>query len=118
YLFYFPTRRSSDLIWVAILLVIGSLGLGFLRYKDAGHHLEGRRLTVRYRGFSRMTMCFYQKRIQAFEERQHKLQKIQRLGTMKLSIIGIGGTGRHYRIKHMDEAEVDQLADWYSYRKE
>src|SRR5699024_11394271 len=87
---------SSDLwffpqfIWAAILLVFGSLGLGFLRYKDAGHHLEGQRLTVRYRGFSRMTMRFYQKRVQAFEKRQHKLQRIQRLGTMKLSIIGIG----------------------------
>src|SRR5699024_11455579 len=96
-------------IWVAILLVFGSLGLGFLRYKDAGHHLEGQRLTVRYRGFSRMTRRFYQKRVQASEKRQHKLQKIQRLGTMKLSIIGIGGTDRHYRIKHIDEREDNKI---------
>ncbi|PAV30706.1 hypothetical protein CIL05_06285 [Virgibacillus profundi] len=103
-------------IWIPIVFFIGALFLGFLRFKDAGYDVEGKRLLLSYRTVSKMTMIIYHKRIQAFEKKQHKIQKAQELATMKLSIIaGLGG--KHYTVKDMEERDVDLLSDWYSYRK-
>ncbi|UJL47040.1 PH domain-containing protein [Virgibacillus sp. NKC19-16] len=103
--------------WVIIILLIGGLYLGFLRYRAGGYYLKENRLMVRYRVLSKTTMLMYHKRIQAFEKTQHKIQKAKKLATLKLSIIGKLGTGKHYTIKELDEADLDQLSDWYSYRK-
>ncbi|WP_373895140.1 PH domain-containing protein [Virgibacillus sp. CBA3643] len=103
--------------WVLILLLIGAFGLGFLRYRAGGYYLKGNRLMVRYRVLSKRTMLMYHKRIQAFEKTQHKIQKAQGLATLKLSIIGKLGAGKHYTIKELNETDLDQLSDWYSYRK-
>lgn len=102
--------------WIPIILVIGSLYLGFLRYRAGGYYLEDNHLIIRYRGFSKMTMVIYHNRIQSFETTQHKIQKFQKLATMKLSIIGKLGAGRHYTIKDLDEVDADKLMNWYSYR--
>ncbi|HLR67318.1 PH domain-containing protein [Virgibacillus alimentarius] len=105
-------------VWVAVVLLALSLLLGFLRYRDGGYRLEGKCLTIRYRGISRRTVSMYQKRIQSLEKKQHKIQKIQKLATMKLSIIGTGGSGRHYALEHMDNEQANRLAGWYSFRNE
>lgn len=103
-------------VWAAVMLLLVSLGWGFLRYKDAGYHVAGKCLTFRRRRIGRETIRVYKKRIQAFEKRQHKVQQLQTLATTELSIIGAGGTGKHFEVKHMAEEQTDQLADWYSFR--
>ncbi|MBY7142382.1 PH domain-containing protein [Virgibacillus sp. NKC19-3] len=103
--------------WLVILLLIAAFGLGFLRYRASGYDVKGNRLMVRYRTFSKMTMLMYHKRIQAFEKKQHKIQKSQSLATLKLSIIGKLGVGKHYSLKELNADDLDLLSDWYSYRE-
>lgn len=102
--------------WVAVILLLVSFGWGLLRYKDAGYHITGKCLAFRHRGIGRETIRVYKKRIQAFETRQHMVQQLQTLTTMEVSIIGTGGSGKHFKIKHMEEEQTNQLADWYSFR--
>lgn len=110
--YFFP-----QFIWAAAILLAASAYIGFLRYKDGGYHLDGDRLTIQYRTFSKFTVIMYHKRIQAFEKKQHKLQKVQQLASIKLSIMGSMGLGSHYKIRQFAESDIDELADWYSYRK-
>lgn len=102
--------------WVLIVLLVASLCLGILRHQDGGYHIDHKKLIVRYRQLSRVTMIIYQHRLQAFEKKQHKLQAIQKLATMRLSITGMLGIGTHYQLKDLDVEDVDRLGDWYSHR--
>ncbi|GAA0431598.1 PH domain-containing protein [Lentibacillus halophilus] len=103
-------------IWVPILLLAGSMGLGIWRHMDGGFRLDGDHVIIRHRSFSRNTVMMHHKRIQAFEKKQHKIQGSQQLATMRLSIIGTMGTGTHFAIKDLEESLTDKLADWYSRR--
>lgn len=103
--------------WVSIMVFLGGMYLGFLRHKDGGFRQEGKRLTIQYRLFSKNTLIMYHKRIQALERKQHMVQASQKLGTMKLSIIGKLGMGTHFTIRELEEAQTNQIAEWYSYRK-
>ncbi len=109
--FIFP-----QLIWVPVFLLAVSLYLGILRHKDGGFQQDGKQLTIRFRTFSRNTIIMYHKRIQAFEKKQHRVHVKTGLATMRLSIIGKMGMGKHFTIKELEESHTDQLADWYSYR--
>lgn len=102
--------------WVAAILLIASLYLGFLRHRDGGFNREGKQLTVRYRIMSRNTIILHHKRLQAFEKKQHKVHASQKLATIKLSIIGKMGAGTHFTLKELEESNVNRLGDWYSYR--
>ncbi len=104
--------------WAVLILIAVFLFLGYLQYKDAGFRVEGKRLSIRHRTFGRMTVNIYHRRMQAFEKKQHKLQKLQRLASMKVSIISKFGAGKHYKLTQLEEEDVDSLGDWYSYRKE
>ncbi|MFD1448403.1 PH domain-containing protein [Oceanobacillus profundus] len=103
--------------WLAVIVLLVTFLLGFMRYQDGGFSVEPERVIIRFRGFSRKTMLLYHKRIQAFEKKQHPFQKREGLATMKLSILGKNGTGKHYRLKELEEEHVDKLGDWYSYRE-
>ncbi|TFJ92065.1 PH domain-containing protein [Lentibacillus salicampi] len=105
-------------IWAPLVLLAGSVFLGWLRHKDGGFRVQGRRLTIRHRLFSRNTIMIFHKRIQAFEEKQHKVQKLQRLETMRLSIVGTMGAGTHFTMKDLEESHTDELSDWYSHRSQ
>lgn len=110
--YFFP-----QLTLIPAVLLILSLFLGYLRYKDGGYHIENKRLMIRYRLFSKVTMMMYQKRIQSMEKRKHKIQAIQQLATNKISLIGSLGIGTHYTLKDLQDEDANQLLDWYSYRK-
>ncbi|HLR74126.1 MAG TPA: PH domain-containing protein [Virgibacillus sp.] len=102
--------------WILIVLLVASLCLGILRHQDGGYHIDHKKLIVRYRHLSRVTMIIYQHRLQAFEKKQHKLQATQKLATMRLSITGMLGIGTHYQLKDLDVEDVDRLGDWYSHQ--
>ncbi|MFD1038371.1 PH domain-containing protein [Virgibacillus byunsanensis] len=102
--------------WVPIVLVAGSLYLGFLRHNAGGYQLDGDRLMIRYRVLNKITMIMYHKRIQAFEKSQHMVHRSQKLASMQISIIGKFGVGKHYKLRELEEKDVDYLSDWYSYR--
>lgn len=110
--YFFP-----GFIWIPLFLLFISVFFGILRYKNNGYDLEGERLTICYRMISKMTIIMYHNRIQAFEKSQHKIQSMQALTSIQVSIIGSLGNGTHYTIKDLEEEDANQLADWYSYRK-
>ncbi|WP_163971720.1 PH domain-containing protein [Oceanobacillus halotolerans] len=103
--------------WIPLLLLLVSIGLGWLRHHDSGYRINGDQLTIRYRAVNRITMMLFHKRIQAFEKTQHKIQKTQSLATLQFSIIGKLGVGKHYKIKDLEEETVNDLSEWYSLRE-
>lgn len=107
--YFFP-----KFILMSIVLIVASIFLGLLRYKDAGYRLGKNRLTIVYRQLlSKTTMIIYKKRIQSFERKQHIIQKMDDLATMHIAIIGVLGLGTHYNIKDMDTEDIYVIANWY-----
>ncbi|WP_174615744.1 PH domain-containing protein [Virgibacillus ihumii] len=104
-------------IWLPLIVLAVSTYLGILRHKDGGFRRDEEKLTVRHRIFSRNTITMYHKRVQAFEKKQHRVHVKQRLANVQLSIIGKMGMGKHFTVKELDESDVNQIADWYSYRE-
>ncbi|GAA0610662.1 PH domain-containing protein [Virgibacillus siamensis] len=104
-------------IWLPLIVLAGSAYLGILRHKDGGFRQDDKKLTVRYRFLSRNTITMYHKRVQAFEKKQHRVHVHQRLANVRLSIIGKMGMGKHFTVKELEESDVNQIADWYSYRE-
>ena len=109
---YFLTKFS----WILIFLLIASLFIGSLRHHDGSYAITGKQLTVTYRrAFHKMTVIVYHKRIQSVEEKQHIIQACNNVATLKFSIIGMLGSGTHIVLKDLAEADLEQIADWYSY---
>ncbi len=103
-------------LWTVIVFLILGLYLGYLRYSDGGFLIQEKRLMIRCRTFSRITVVLFHKRIQAYEKKQHIAHRKQNLANFKLSIIGKYGSGKHYQLKEVKDVQADSLADWFSYR--
>ncbi|MGF7016112.1 PH domain-containing protein [Ornithinibacillus bavariensis] len=110
--FVFP-----HLSWIPLILLAVCVGLSLLQHKDAGYLINGQKLLIRYRNINKVTMVLHHKRIQAFNKKQNWFHRKENLARLKLSIIGKMGLGKHYTIKELDVTDVDDLSDWYSYRK-
>lgn len=110
--YFFPS-----LIWIPLVFIAISLGFGWLQHKDGGYAIDGKRITFRRRVINKVTVRTYHSRIQSLEKKQHKVQRMQHLATTELSLIGSGGLGTHYSLKHLEEEDANKIADWYSYRK-
>ncbi len=110
------TYMIPSLLWLSILLLAASMYVGYLQHKDGGYQLTGERITIQYRTLSKVTMRIHRKRIQAFELKQHKIHMMERLATVKLSIIGILGVGNHFKLKELEKDDARHLAHWYSFR--
>lgn len=106
-LFFIP-----QFIWAPLVVLLVSLGMGLLRYKDAGFRINQDQLTIRYRILNRTTVILFHKRIQSFERKQHIFQQRATVATVKASIVSRPG----YKIKDLATRDVMDLADWYSYR--
>lgn len=98
--------------WVALMLLALMLLRGWMSYRDAGFYIDGKRLFLRYRVLKRVTVLLYNKRVQAFEKKQHVFQRKDNLASMRLSIISNAG-GKHYHIKDLEEEKVHSLSDLY-----
>jgi len=107
-LYFFPKYS-----WIPFIFVAISLWFGWLRYKDGGYIIEGKRLTLRSRLFNKTTMMIYHKRIQAFEKYQHKLQRMQQISSIETPLLG-AMLGKY---KHLNDEDANKIADWFSYRK-
>lgn len=110
--YFFPSFS-----WIPLLLILISLGFGWLQHKDGGYAIEGKKIAIRRRTVSKVTVRTYHRRIQSLEKKQHKLQAYQKLATLELSLIGLGGLGTHYSLRHLEDEDANKIADWYSYRK-
>lgn len=109
--YFFPSFS-----WTLLVLIGIGLGIGWLQHQDGGYAIKGKRMTLRRRRIGIVTVMTCKQRIQSLEKRQHKIQASQRLATIELSLIGSGGFGTHYSLKHLEEEDANKIADWYSYR--
>lgn len=104
-------------LWFAIFLFICSFMFGIWQHRDGGYHIDHKRITLRRRTLNKVTIVTHHRRIQSFKMRQHKLQQMNKLATVHISLIGSFGLGTHYSLKHVAEEDAFTLAQWYSYRK-
>lgn len=101
--------------WLVIVLLVISLWIGYLRHRDGGYCIRGKQLTLRMRRlFEKETVTMYRRRVQAMEKKQHRLQQYDRIATVKMSLIGSDGLGTHFKLKHLEEEDVDKIGDWFS----
>ncbi|MEI3605342.1 PH domain-containing protein [Pseudogracilibacillus sp. SE30717A] len=112
-LYFFPSFS-----WIPLCFIILSLALGWMQHKDGGYMIDGKRITLQHRNLNKVTIMTYHRRIQSLQKRQHKIQMYQRIASTKISLIGMGGLGTHYSLKHVEEEDANKIADWYSYRKQ
>jgi len=102
-------------IWIPLVFLIIALSFGWLQFRSAGSHISKQQLTLQHWSFTKEILLLKQRRIQAYEKKQHFLHRKQRLATLKVSILN-NFVGRHYVITELSQEVVDQIADWYSSR--
>lgn len=108
--YFFPSY-----CWIILIFIALSLGHGWLRHRDGAYAIRDKRLTLRMRHvFEKETVMMYQRRVQAMEKKQHRFQQSDEIATVKISLIGSDGLGTHYRLKHIEETDVDEMANWFS----
>ncbi|WP_232827955.1 PH domain-containing protein [Paraliobacillus sp. X-1268] len=106
-----------DWIWIPLIVLALSILLGILTHRTTGFKLTESMLTLQMRQLSKETIMLKQKRIQAFEKKQHILHRKQGLATLKGSILN-NFFGRDYILAELEEEDVDRIADWYSYNND
>lgn len=104
--------------WVSLILLFFTLSLALLQYKDLGYAANDDYFVFQKRRLQKVFMMTARRRIQSFEKSEHKLQRIQRVATIQLSLIGMQGLGTHYSLEHIANDDANELASWYSYRTE
>ncbi len=80
------------------LFAIAGLAFGLLRHRDAGWALDGARVTVRSRAFSRVTLVARTARLQAEELRVTPFQARADLATLGIAV----ARGRRAHVAHLD----------------
>lgn len=109
--YFFPTFS-----WIPGVFVLLSLGLGWLKFTETGYRIDGNRIMLRnWHLLTRSSTIFYRRRVQAYEQRQHKLQQIERIATADFSIISLGAQAV---IRHLDKEDAHRIGDWHSRRKD
>lgn len=111
-IYFFPSYS-----WIPIVLLVISLWFGWLQHKDGGYYMDGKQFVLRRRSVSKVTISTFHHRIQALEKKQHIIQSKQNLATAEISLLGIGGLGSHYTLRHLENEDANKIGDWYSYRK-
>lgn len=104
------------LLLVPIVITVLSITYGYFQYKDVGYYSNNQYFVFQIRRLQKTLVITNKNRIQALEKKQHKLQALQNLATLRISLIGSAGLGTHYKLKHVDDEEANKVADWYSYR--
>lgn len=108
----------QNYVWVVFGLIAICFWNGWVRHRDSGYQLDDRTVTLHIRRvFEQETVMMFHRRIQAMEKKQHRLQQWENIATMELSLIGSDGLGTHYSLRHLQEADVDIIGDWYSREK-
>src|SRR5699024_9460082 len=64
--YFYPTFS-----WIPIILILISLWFGWLKHKDGGYYMEGKRLVLRKRRMNKVMITTYHHRIQSLEKNQH-----------------------------------------------
>lgn len=116
-LFVFAYVYFESALIIFLILLILSVLLAYFRYKDAYYAYDDQHFVFESRTLNKRQIHFLKTRLQCIEVKQNKLQKQAKLVTIKLSLLGTLGLGTHFYLKHYDEEEVLQLANWFRQKK-
>lgn len=108
--FFFPYGLLTALLVVPIIL------LGIWQHKTARFFLFDSQLTIVYRHISRITFLVEKRRIQIAEQRQSYFQKRRQLATGRIVVMS-GMTGAEARAYHMEQADIENMMDWFEHKK-
>ncbi|MBU8879883.1 PH domain-containing protein [Bacillus sp. FJAT-29790] len=102
--------------YLALLLLIPSAILSYLKFKDAGWMMNNQQLTLRYRTLIKNTVLMKKSRIQSLSIQESFFQSRKELATITAVVMsGSGGTGG--TVVDLEKEEVYALYEWYSYTK-
>ena len=109
-IYFFPTYA-----WIPGILIVISLLFGWMKFKEAGYRIDGKRVITRnWSMLTRTRTIVYRRRVQVYEKHQHKLQQLEHLATADFSMIGLGS---QVRLRHLRDEDANLIADWFSRRK-
>ncbi len=99
-------------LWALGLVLIGVF-IGEIRYRYAGYTLMDRTVILQSGFFSRTTAIIPRERIQVLIGKQSMLQKRAKLKSIYITILS-SQYGRTYKVKHLDEKDVNRMIGWFS----
>ncbi len=102
--------------YFASVLVLLSVLVSYLNYKDAGWKIEQEQLTLRYRHFIKNTILMKRNRIQSLRYQESFFQRKNELATVNAVVMsGTGGAGG--RVVDLEKKDITDIYKWYSYTK-
>lgn len=102
--------------YLSFLIVIPSMLLSYLKFKDAGWKIDSDQLTLRYRTIIKNTIFMKRKRIQSLVMRESYFQNKNKLASIEATVMsGSGGTGG--KVIDLEKKDVEGIYEWYSYSK-
>ncbi|GAE29082.1 PH domain-containing protein [Alkalihalobacillus hemicellulosilyticus] len=96
-----------------IVIILLSLLLGYLQYRDGATSINGDFICFRFRLLKQTTVISEKKKIQSMESHISFFQKRKRLASIQFSVLS-SITGRTYKVVDQDEENVQRLLEWYS----
>src|SRR5699024_10365477 len=99
-------------VWLPLIIVCVLTLLGILAYRYAGFQIEHDKIMFRKRFITKETRIMLRKRIQAMKKSQHKLQQMQQISSIRLTVFG-GLAGESWLGVHFDDKFVNDIGDWY-----
>ncbi len=107
-------------VW-PFVFVVGLLAIAlvfvtrFLEWQHEAFGADDRVLGIQNGAFGRRRVRVGRNRIQSLTVRQNPFQR--RAGIATVDAVGVSGsTAAHYRIRHIEQADAEQLMRWYSHR--
>src|SRR5690606_18671413 len=104
--FFYPYGLLSLLIVPPVIL------LGVWQHRTTGYALNGKQLTMEFRGFSKHTFYVWKKRVQAVYVLQTYFQRKRDLASIQATIKS-GMLGYTARINYMEKEDASRILDWY-----
>ncbi|MFD2654696.1 PH domain-containing protein [Gracilibacillus thailandensis] len=108
--------QFTEFTWIPGIVMLLSCIYGYFQYKTTGYLIQDKQLLVQSRTISKDTALVPHKRLQSLQKKQHILHRKQGLATLDTAILN-KFVGRHFIVRELNVEDVDQIADWYSYRK-
>ncbi|MGM9948975.1 MAG: PH domain-containing protein [Lysinibacillus sp.] len=108
--FFFPYGLLT------VLLVIPVMLLGVWQHKTARLALLDSQMIIVYRHISRVTFFVEKRRIQVTEQRQSYFQKRKQVATGRVVIMS-GMNGAEARAYHMEQADIEDMMNWFEHTK-
>lgn len=100
---------------LSLLAIPLALLLGVWQYRTCGFALDGKQLTLRARGISRVTVFMQKYRIQALTSRQSYFQKRKQLASVQAEVMS-ASKGSKAVTTHLDEKHVEEIMSWFKYQ--